>query len=245
MTPPEIVLHQWSISPFCVKVQKVLDFKQLPYRVEEYGGLRALKVKRLSPSGKLPVLDYGAQRVADSSAIARMLDALHPSPPLFPRSVDPHLVHLLEDWADESLYWYELWFRLFDEAALDRAVACACAGRPRYEHFMFKQGLARYRSTVVAQGLGRYPREVILENFRAHLTALAGRLAHTPWLAGDAPSIADLAVSAQLDEIVRTSEYGREIDALPALFAWRKRCDFSSAATPRVEHTAPTVLQSC
>ncbi|MFM2417969.1 MAG: hypothetical protein RL385_2692 [Pseudomonadota bacterium] len=242
MNTPEIVLHQWSISPFCVKVQKILDFKGLPYRVEEYGGFRALKVKRLSPSGKLPVLDYAGQRVADSSAIAHMLDALHPSPALFPASVDPHLVHLLEDWADESLYWFELWFRLFDEAALDRAVAIACAGRPGYERFLFKQGLARYRGTVVAQGLGRYPRDVILDNFRAHLSALAGRLARNPWLAGDAPSLADIAVSAQLDEIVRTSEYGREIDELPALGAWRRRCDFapdSSAQEVPDTHVAP------
>lgn len=233
MSPPAIVLHQWCISPFCVKVQKVLDFKQLPYRIEEYGGLRALKARQLSSSGKLPVLDYGAQRVQDSSAIARLLDAHHPTPALFPDSVDAHLVHLLEDWADEALYWYEMWFRQFDEVALDRAVASACAGHPRYEHFLFKQGLARQRGAVVAQGLGRYPREVILDNFRAHLTALAGRLAHNPWLAGDAPSLADIAVAAQLDEIVRTSEHGREIDALPALAAWRKRCDFASVASTK------------
>jgi glutathione S-transferase len=88
----------------CGKIRKVLAFKGLPYRIEEYGGLRGILPRRLSSAGKLPVLDYGDLRLSDSSAIARALDARHPSPPLVPSSLDPHLVHLLEDWADESLY---------------------------------------------------------------------------------------------------------------------------------------------
>jgi len=230
MNSPALVLHQWCISPYCVKVRKVLDFKQLPYRIEDYGGLRALKVRSLSPSGKLPVLDYGEQRIEDSSAIVRMLDERHPTPPLFPASVDRHLVHMLEDWADESLYWYELWLRLSDPQALERAAAAACAGRPRYERALFKLGLSRQRSKLVAQGIGRYPPETVLTNLRGHFAALEGRLHDHAWLAGDAPSLADIAVAAQLDEVVRTSALVAELRALPALWEWLQRCDFPSAA---------------
>jgi len=231
MNVPELVLHQWCISPYCVKVRKVLDFKQLPYRIEDYGGLRALKVGSLSPSGKLPVLDYGAQRIEDSSAIVRLLDERHPTPALFPASVDRHLVHLLEDWADESLYWYELWLRLDDPVALERAAAAACVGRPRYERALFKLGLARQRSKLVAQGIGRYPRETVLTNLRGHFAAIEGRLRAGAWLAGDAPSLADIAVAAQLDEVVRTSSsLAGELQALPALWAWLQRCDFPRTA---------------
>ena len=230
MSAPTIVLHQWCISPFCVKIQKVLDLKQLPYRIEEYGGLRALKTKGLSTVGKLPVLDYDGERIADSSAIARFLEQRHPAPPLVPATLDPHLVHLLEDWADESLYWYQLWLRLFDEGALDRAVAAACEGRPGYERMLFKQGLGRYRSSVVAQGLGRYPRETVLSNLREHLAALEGRLAQHAWLVGEAPSVADIAVASQLEQMLRTSSVAQhEVAALPRLSAWLKRCDFPSA----------------
>jgi glutathione S-transferase len=230
MNVPELVLHQWSISPYCVKVRKVLDFKQLPYRIEDYGGLRALKVGSLSPSGKLPVLDHGAQRIEDSSAIVRFLDERHPTPPLFPPSVDRHLVHLLEDWADESLNWYELWLRLDDPVALERAAAAACVGRPRYERALFKLGLSRQRGKLVAQGIGRYPRETVLANLRGHFAALDGRLRARAWLAGDAPSLADIAVAAQLDEVVRTSSLVADLQALPALCAWLQRCDFPRSA---------------
>lgn len=231
MNTPDIVLHQWCISPFCVKVQKVLELKGLPYRVEEYGGMRALSPKGLSVSGKLPVLDYDGERVSDSTAIARMLDARHPTPPLYPSATaERHLVHLLEDWADESLYWYELWLRLYDEQALDKAVAVACEGRPSYERPLFKFGMGRYRRWLDAQGLGRYPRDKVIANFREHLDALEGRLSTGPWLVGSAPSIADLAVAAQLDEVVRTSSIAYEVLMRPKLADWRERCQFGARA---------------
>ena len=226
MQQPEIVLHQWCISPFCTKVRKILGFKGLAYRIEEYGGLRGIRPKGLSRVGKLPVLDYGEQRLQDSSQIARALDALHPSPALVPASVDAHLVHLLEDWADESLYWYQLWLRMFDDEALDRAVAAGCEGRPGYERPIFKLAMSRYRRWVKAQGLGRYPAEVVLGDFQAHLDALEGRLQRDEWLCGDAPSIADIAVAAQLDEVVRTSRHAHLIAERPSLNTWRERCQF-------------------
>lgn len=230
MTTPQIVLHEWCISPFCTKVRKILDFKGPPYRLEEYGGMRALKVKSLSSVGKLPVLDYDGERVQDSSAIARFLEARHPTPSLFPASVDPFLIHMLEDWADESLYWYEVWLRLYDDQACELAARAACAGRPDYERFLFQTGFKRHRTNANAQGIGRMSREAVLANFREHLAMINGRLHSQPWLAGDAVSLADIAVSAQLDEVVRTSPLATEIDALPALRQWRARCNFPSAA---------------
>jgi glutathione S-transferase len=238
---PDIVLHQWCISPYCTKVRKVLEFKGLPYRCEEYGGLRALKRSSLSVAGKLPVLDYGAERVQDSSAIARLLEQRHPTPSLWPEQLDVALVHLLADWADESLYWYQLWLRFAERDALDAAVAAACKGRPGYERTIFKQGMLLERGKLKAQGIGRYPRETVLAKFREHLRALEGRLTRNSWLAGELPSIADIAVAAQLDEVARTSTWVPELHALPHLSAWRARCDFKRAAAtaPRADASSP------
>lgn len=230
MQHPEIVLHQWCISPFCTKIRKVLAFKGLPYRIEEYGGLRGIKPKGLTQAGKLPVVDYGDERIQDSSKIAQALDTRHPNPPLIPSSLDAHLVHLLEDWADESLYWYQLWLRMYDDEALDRAVAAACEGRPAYERPIFKLAMSRYRAWVKAHGLGRYPAEVVLGDFQKHLDALDGRLQRNAWLCGDAPSIADIAVAAQLDEVVRTSRHAHFIAERPLLNAWRTRCAFAETS---------------
>lgn len=234
MSTPEIVLHQWSISPFCGKVRKVLAYKRLPYRIVEYGGLKALRAAKLAPTAKLPVLDYGDQRLSDSTAIARFLDARHPTPSLeAPQGAAP-LAHFLEDWADESLYWFEMWARVCDGAALDRTVAIACAGCPAWERALFKIGMARYKKQLVAQGLGRHPDAYIEAEFLAHLAALEVRLREHPWLAGSAPTMADVAVSAQLDEFVRTSRFAETILRHERLAEWLARADFEGTGRVRL-----------
>jgi len=50
------------------------------------------------------------------------------------------------------------------------------------------------------------------------------------WLAGEAPSIADLAVAAQLTEFVRTSDLAPRLLALPRLKSWLGRVDAAAPA---------------
>jgi glutathione S-transferase len=243
MSTPEIVLHQWSISPFCGKVRKVLAYKRLPYRIVEYGGLKALRAGKLAPTGKLPVLDYAGERMNDSTAIARFLESRHPSPSLSaPAEVAP-LAHLLEDWADESLYWFEVWARICDSAALDRTVAIACAGCPSWERALFKVGLSRYRRHLDAQGLGRCSSAHIEAELFAHLAALEVRLRASPWLAGSVPTMADVAVSAQLDELVRTSRFADAIRGHQYIAEWLTRADFEGT-NQGLTGSAPMALAS-
>jgi len=120
-----IVLHQWSISPFCGKVRRILEHKGLAYEIVNYNGFRARKASGLSSAGKLPVLDYDGERIQDSSDIAAFLEARHPEQPIFP--ADPELrarAHFWEDWADESLFWFEAHQRfMYREARLEAAKA--------------------------------------------------------------------------------------------------------------------------
>jgi glutathione S-transferase len=62
-----VILHQWDISPYCRKVRKALRLKGIPYRIVDYNGMQVRQAGRLAPSGKLPVLDWDGQRVADTS----------------------------------------------------------------------------------------------------------------------------------------------------------------------------------
>lgn len=219
MTTPRIVLHEWGISPFCGKVRAILDVKRLPYETVDYGGLRALAVRRVSASGKLPVLDYGDERLEDSSTIARVLEARHPSPRLIPEDREQRaLVHFFEDWADESLYWFEVYLRVEYPDARRRAADLAATGTAA--RALMHAGLRRLRPTLRAQGLGRYPRTEVEARLRDHLDQLDTRLAHTGWLVGSSLTLADLAVAAQLQEIERTSHLAGELTARPALSAW-------------------------
>lgn len=230
MSQPRIILHQWFISPFCGKIRKVLAYKGLAYETVEYAGLLSLKVKGVSPAGKLPVLDLDGERIQDSSTIARVLEARFPTPSLLPRQpAARHLAHLLEDWADESLYWFEMWARFCNPAVRDRVAVLIADGRPSFERPLVKWGTRRYVQAVKTQGLSRYSDEHILGELRAHLTAIDGLLENSAWLTGDEPSIADVAVSAQLDEFKRTSPLAAEFDSFKRLSAWLPRCQFELA----------------
>ena len=222
----EIVLHQWVMSPFCNKVRRCLEHKGLSYRVVNYNGLRALQAKKLSVAGKLPVLDYGGERIQDSPRIARFLEQMHPEKPLYPTEpVALAMALTLEDWAGASLYFYELYLRMLDPVALEKALDLLCAGRPAWERPVVKMVLkTEMPRKVRAQGLGVHPRATVVDMLLQHVQQLDTLLQTRPYLAGDTLSIGDISVVAQLDEMIRTSDVGERILAWPHLGAWYERC---------------------
>lgn len=222
---PTIVLHQWLISPFCGKVRRILEHKKLAYTTVEYNGLKARKAKDLTEVGKLPVIDYDGERIQDSSDIAKFLDQKHPDPTLYPADAQQRaLAHFWEDWADESLYWFEIYLRVMYDDARDRAVALLAEGRPKYERMILGRVFRRmYAKKVAAQGLGRMPAARVEEKFLAHVDNLETLLAKQRWLVGDTRTIADIAVQAQLGEIARTSHLSSDISQRTAVYEWLRR----------------------
>ncbi len=220
-----ILLHQWEISPFCGKIRKILKMKGLPFEVVNYNGLRASLAARLSPVGKLPVLEYEGDRIQDSTRIAEFLDKHHPMPALYPEHPEEQARALiLEDWADESLYWYEVHFRFNFNPALNQAMELICEGRPRAERWMMRLIAPRMlRKSLKAQGLGRQSPERIEADFIQLMENLNALLEGRLWLVGDSQSIADIAVSAQLDEMIRTSHVKSKILSYPNIKQWLGR----------------------
>lgn len=224
--PNTVVLHQWEISPFCGKVRKALKHKGLAFSVVNYNGLLALRAAKLSPAGKLPVLELDGDFIQDSSAIVHFLEARFPMAPLIPS--DPAqraLALVLEDWADESLYWYEVALRLGDPEVRPKAVELLCIGRPNWERWLV--GIiakSRYSKKLAAQGLGLLPLEQVRAQMMAHVASIDQMLAAGPWLVGGLKSIADIAVSAQIDEMVRTSSLAPRILEFSRVRDWLARC---------------------
>lgn len=100
--------NQESTSPFCVKVHYALRYKGVPFDVVNVAS--PIELRRLNSRGKLPVLDVDGFTIADSSDIIAYLEAHHPEPRLYPpESRARAAALLLEDWADESLYWHVLY----------------------------------------------------------------------------------------------------------------------------------------
>jgi glutathione S-transferase len=221
-----VILHQWEESPFCGKVRKVLKHKGISFIAINYNGVLSLRAKRLSPAGKLPVLDFDGERVQDSSDIVVFLERRVPQPTVLPAEPRQRaLAWLLEDWADESLHWYGAALRVANAGAWAKAMDILCAGRPSWERIPVSMAARRiYRRNLRAQGLGKLPASVVRERLSAHVACLDALLADGPWLVGNSKSIADIAVAAQLDEIVRTNAVESGILELPRIADWLARC---------------------
>ncbi|HZP11509.1 MAG TPA: glutathione S-transferase family protein [Nevskiaceae bacterium] len=217
-----VVLHQWEMSPFCNKTRRCLNHKGVPFTVVNYNGLLAARASSLSKVGKLPVLEWDGSRIQDSTRIAHFLDEKIPAKPLYPKEPQELAATVLwEDWAGQSLYFYEIYFRMLDPASLERGLDLICAGRPKWERavmkFVFKR---RYPRKLREQGLARLDRAEVEQQFFALLAALEALFEGRPALAGMEIGIADISVGAQLDELCRTSDLRDRVLAYPRIKAW-------------------------
>ncbi|WP_043974215.1 MULTISPECIES: glutathione S-transferase family protein [Acinetobacter] len=219
-----VVLHQWEISPFCKKVARMLQFKGIAFETVNYNGVLGAKVPGLSKVGKVPVLDINGQRIQDSTRIARYLDEAYPDlPRLYPvEPLQKAYVELWEDWSDELLYFYEVYFRVSDADALNHAVAISAEGRPKHEVVLMKPLLkAALNLQVKMQGTGRMAKADIEAEFTRHLERIELVLGQTGWLVGESKTIADIAVGSQLLEVIRTSKsWGPKINSYPHIQHW-------------------------
>lgn len=219
---PKVVLHQWEMSPFCNKTRRCLNHKGVDFSVVNYNGLLAARASSLSKVGKLPVLDWDGERLQDSTRIAHFLDQRISANPLYPKNPQELASTVVwEDWAGQSLYFYEIYFRMLDPVSLERGLDLICAGRPKWERsvikFVFKR---RYPRKLREQGLARQDRAEVEKQFFTLLGSLEALLEKRPALAGEQIGIADISVGAQIDELCRTSDLRDRVLAHPRLKAW-------------------------
>ena len=225
MQADKAVIHQWQISPFCSKVRKILAFKGIPYKKKNYNGLLALKAARLTLAGKLPVLELDGKTLSNSSHIGEYLEQRNPSPTLYPKEANLRFQALLwEDWADESLFWYEVYFRFRYPHAWEQTVGLLCEGRPFYEKWIMKFEARRiYNKKLDAQGLGRYDKKTVEAKFFRLISGIDSLVNQNEWLVGKRISIADIAVAAQIEEVKRTADFTEKLQQYLALNAWLER----------------------
>lgn len=227
---PNITLYQFppvlglpSMSPFCIKVQMALKLKGLDFEV-----VSTLLPRRYNPRGKVPYVMWDGQPIEDSTAIVKAIDErCKDGPALVPRERRQAAdAHLLEDWADESLYWFGVYAKFGDPEgwALFRpplAGAMPAMLRP-LGPIVARRDLTH---KLHAQGLLTRSRDLLLSEFDEHLAALSARLAQSAYLVGDTITMADIAVVAMLMPMMVgvTPEFTRRIEAHPAITAYAAR----------------------
>jgi len=178
-------------SPFVTKAMMLLKLAGLPY-VEDRSGYGK------APKGKLPYIDDGGRRVADSTFIRFHLEATHGID--FDAGLskaERATAWAVEKLCEDHLYWVLLDIRWGDPANFK-------VGPAHFFHAVPApiRGLAAnmMRQRVIAagkaQGLGRHSRSDVAELGRRDLQALSDLLGEKPYLMGATPCGADATVFA-------------------------------------------------
>ncbi|HJQ82646.1 MAG TPA: glutathione S-transferase family protein [Candidatus Binatia bacterium] len=221
----ETLLYDLSDSPFCLKARICLQLKGVPFRRVTVTLGRRAELRRLNPLGKVPVLVLDGHVVADSSRIARHLEARDPEPALIPVGAEARAyAALLEEWADEALYPIVGAFKWL--APENRAAALANTVT-EMTIAPLRPLVGRLVARAIRRRLGAWGYRVgalpeCRERMAAHLGMLATLLEGKPYLLGRTATLADVAVFAQLAWMQRYAE-GRLVERVPVVRDWLAR----------------------
>jgi glutathione S-transferase len=213
----DLILHHYDTSPFSEKFRLVLGLKGLAWK--------SVKVPRIMPKPdvvaltggyrKTPFLQIGADIYADTALMCRVVDALHPQPPLYPQAATP-LQHVLAQWADSALFWTAVPFTMQPAGA-----AHIFQGAPPEAVKAFAVDRA-----AMTQGMRRATPVDSRAQLNTYLAWLDGMLADgRPYLLGAQPCIADFSVVQSLWFIRRAPPVATVLDPYARLEAWRARVE--------------------
>ena len=215
-----------TLSPPCGKARMALAFKGLDYETRNVR--LPAQIKRYNSRGRVPVLLIGDEIVVDSTDILDALDQRHPDPPLEP--TDPAAraqARILEDWADEALYFYGVYFRWCHPPNYARMREHVLNRLPiPFRWIAPLIARRRVRTRTLGQGVGLKDEATVRRELQTCLQSIETLLSFQPYLVGERISRADLAVAAVLDQVhleLLTPDCAAEIDRHPQISTWLER----------------------
>jgi len=218
-----VLLHQFELSPFCDKIRRILRYKGIAFDVRN---VAIPDVAKVSPhTRKLPVLQIEGETIADSTQIALEIERRFPEPPLYPADErERALCHVFEDWADESLYFYEIAANFNVPGNLSRRVAQLTRNEPRKSRWWAAPVLKRVMPLAGRmQGTGRKTEQELGQDVERHFAAIEGWLGTREWLVASHLTVADIAVHVQLDALCLTELAMVARDRHLPVAAWMER----------------------
>jgi len=210
-----LTLHGAALSPFVRKVRIVLEEKGLSYHHQIVLPYRLpAGYEQLNPLRRIPALEDGDFRIADSAVICHYLEQKHPEHPLLPNNPQQRArVEWFEKYADYELAPVAT-FTLFDQAVLKRL-----------QHQAPDQLLIQ---------------RALTEQLPPLLDYLEAELGHQLWFVGNRFTLADIAVFSQLVSMHHAG-YPLDPDHWPHLAALYQRISERRYVANMLELEAETI----
>ncbi|MEQ9639205.1 MAG: glutathione S-transferase family protein [Alphaproteobacteria bacterium] len=188
-----------TTGPFSLKLLAWMRLAGLSYELKEQND------PSKGPLGKVPWVEIDGRPMADSELIIAELGRRHGfdvDAGLSPvQAADAHAWRrAFEEGFHQVLEW-ELFIHPAGAAYVERLIAGMAP--PLVRSIVTAKLRGHFRKQLQARGLGRHAPSVVADKGRADIDALAARLADRPYLVGDGPSMADLAVFGQVAPMVR------------------------------------------
>jgi glutathione S-transferase len=211
----ELIVHHFDSSPFSEKVRLIIGFKKLAWRSVSVP-MMLPKPEVVALTGgyrRTPFLQIGADIYCDTALMARVIDALHPQPPLYPPAAGG-LQHLLAQWADSTLFWSAIPYTM-------QPAGAAHLFRDQSPEFLKALGADR---AAMAAGMRRPTTLDSTAALSSYLIWIESLLAGGhKFLLGETPCIADFSVAQSIWFIHRAPPVMGVLAPFPKLAAWYER----------------------
>jgi glutathione S-transferase len=210
-----LILHHYDGSPYSEKVRAIFGYKQLPWRSVITPALLP-KPDLVALTGgyrKAPVLQLGRDIYCDTRLMVRLLDGLHPEPPLQPA----HLKASCRAFASlEQTLFFATVPNAFQPAGLKfLAEQLGPEVMPRF---------SEDRKLLFSGGQCQRPNPAFAKlNFLPLYNTLDTQLAATPYLLGETPTLADFICYHNAWFILHNPGIAASFDPFRHLRAWAER----------------------
>ena len=182
-------------------------------------------ITRIYPAGKLPCLEHNDRFIGDSTDIMWYIEEQFTDRSLTPElPADKALVHIFDDWADESLYMYEMYVRFcYPHNAAFNLPRMLHADKPLVQKIMPKLIARGVKSILKNQGLARKSEQQVLTDLNRHIDSLNDRLQTADWLVANTISLADISVYSMITCIHDSREGQQSISRHSRVLDWLQR----------------------
>jgi len=183
----DLILHHYASSPFSEKVRLVLGMKGLHWKSVDIPVMMP-KPDVVALTGgyrRTPFMQIGADIYCDSALMCRVIDRLHPEPPLYPDETGA-IVNVVAQWADSALFWVAVPMTI----QINGPVGIFPQATPE---FLKAFGADRATMTAGVRRGSAQDNRVMVTNYLGWIEQQLGD--GRPFVLGSLPSIADFSIA--------------------------------------------------